>query len=72
MTLEDLKNVEGDFLTVAEVAKYLQAHPQCVREGLRAGLPWGYVIGERRFVIPKERFIKYHEGKSEMLSSQTA
>jgi len=61
MTLEDLKKIDREILTIAEVADYLGVFPQYIREGIRHGVPWGYVLGKCRFVIPKHAFIHCHE-----------
>lgn len=60
MKLEDLKNIDRETLTIAEVSEYLGVFPQYIREGIRNGVPWGYVLGKSRFVIPKHAFIKCH------------
>jgi hypothetical protein len=61
LTLDDIKAMDKEFLTPAEVAEYIGAFPQNVREGIRAGVPWGYVLGKSRFVIPRKAFVHYHE-----------
>ncbi len=61
VTLADIEALDKETLTVAEVAKYLGVFPQCLREGIRAGVPWGYVLGKASFVIPKQAFVSYHK-----------
>ena len=60
-TLEDIENIEGDFLTVTEVSEHLAVHPQYIRVAIRNGVPWGYVLGKCKFVIPKQAFVSFHK-----------
>jgi hypothetical protein len=60
LTLDDLEKTDGEFLDPMVVSEYLGCKPQPVRETIRNGIPWGYVIGKAKFVIPRRAFVNYH------------
>lgn len=60
MTLEQLEVMNGEFLPIPPVAEYLGKKEQSVRESIRNGVPWGYVMGNADFRIPKRAFVNYH------------
>lgn len=62
MTLSDIEALPHEFLSISTVAEYLGSKEQPVREAIRRGVPWGYVVGKARFVIPRLRFVAYHKG----------
>lgn len=61
MTLSDLENMDCEFLTVKTAADYLKSKEQHVRVSMRRGVPWGYVLGNADFRIPRRAFINYHK-----------
>ena len=63
MRLEDIESMGVEFLDVQTVADYLGMgnQPQPLREAIRKGVPWGYVIGKAKFVIPRRAFVSYHK-----------
>ena len=63
MTLSDIEQIDTEFLPISVVAEYLgMSHqPQPLRESIRKGVPWAYVIGRAKFVIPKQAFISWHK-----------
>lgn len=60
MTLEDLEALDEEFLPIPPVAEYLHKNQQAVRESIRNGVPWGYVMGNADFRIPRRAFVNYH------------
>lgn len=62
MTLNDLEALPCEFIPIKIVSQYLRSKPEAVREHIRKGVPWGYVLGKTAFKIPKLRFIAYHRG----------
>jgi len=60
MTLDDLEKMDCEFLPIAAVAEYLEKNMQPVRNSLRQGVPWGYVMGNADFRIPRRAFVSYH------------
>ena len=61
MTLEDIEKMDVEFLDITTIAEYLGKNPQPVRASLRSGVPWGYVMGNADFRIPRRAFISYHK-----------
>lgn len=61
MSLNDIEKMDCEFLSVFTVADYLGSKPQPVRELIRQGVPWAYVIGKAKFVIPRRAFVSYHK-----------
>jgi len=62
MTLEQLENMDCEFLDIPTVAEYLGKNPQPIRESIRkGGVPWGYVMGRADFRIPRRAFVNYHK-----------
>ena len=63
MTLEEIEKMDCEFLDVPTVANYLgmKHQPQIVRELIRRGVPWAYVVGKAKFVIPRRAFINCHK-----------
>ena len=60
MTLDELEAQDKEFLSIPDVAEYLGKQQQNVRESLRLGVPWGYVMGNADFRIPRRAFVNYH------------
>ena len=61
MTLSEIEAIDKEFLSPSEVAEYLHKKPQGVRVSMRKGVPWGYVMEEATFIIPKQAFVNYHK-----------
>jgi hypothetical protein len=61
MKLDDIEKLDTEFLDIPTVAAYLKKSQQSVRESIRAGVPWGYVMGAAAFRIPKRAFVNYHK-----------
>lgn len=59
--LGDIEKMDCEFLPIPVVAEYLQKNPQPVRESIRAGVPWGYVLGNADFRVPRLAFVNYHK-----------
>lgn len=70
MTLEQLDKLDTEFLSIADVADYLGKNPQPIRESIRNGVPWGYVLGTATFKIPKRAFVNYHKYGSPIADKQ--
>jgi len=64
MTLEQIEQMDAEFLDVVTVAEYLGKNPQPVRESIRKGVPWAYVLGNADFRIPRRAFVNYHKNGS--------
>lgn len=60
MTLEDLERMDCEFLPVLTVAEYLHSKEQHVRVSMRNGVPWGYVMGQADFRVPRRAFVNFH------------
>lgn len=60
MTLEDIEAMDAEFLDIPTVAEYLHKNMQPIRETIRAGVPWAYVMGNADFRIPRRAFVNYH------------
>ena len=60
-TLDEIEASNKEFLTVAEVSDYLGKNQQGVRVSIRQGVPWGYVMEDATFRIPKRAFVNYHK-----------
>ena len=67
MTLEDLRAIEREYLTPAQVGAVLGGDPQNIRV-LAATEPWrlGYPVSRSgsRTKIPRRAFIKFLEGET--------
>jgi hypothetical protein len=61
MKLEEIEKMDKEFLDINDVAKYLGKNPQPVRQSIRNGVPWAYVMGNADFRIPKRAFVNYHK-----------
>jgi hypothetical protein len=66
MTLSDIKNIERDFLTPAQIAPILGADPNWIRwqaheDPAKLGFP--VIVIRSRVKIPKEPFIKFMMGE---------
>ena len=63
MTLEELEKMDCEFLDIPTIASYLGGEHmlQPLRETIRKGVPWAYVVGKAKFVIPRRAFINYHK-----------
>lgn len=68
MTLDELEKMDCEFLPVPVVAEYLEKNPQPVRVSIRNGVPWGYVMGNADFKIPRRAFIHYHKFGSPVIA----
>lgn len=67
MTLDDLKRLDREFLTPAQVADVLGCDPQGIRVWARQrpeGLGFPVCIVGSRTKIPKRPFIQFMEGKA--------
>ena len=67
MTLDDLKRLDREFLTPAQVAEVLGCDPQGIRVWARQrpdGLGFPVCIVGSRTKIPKRPFIQFMEGKA--------
>lgn len=60
MTLDQIEKLKVEFLDIETVAAYLGKNPQPVRQSIRAGVPWAYVMGNADFKIPRRSFVFYH------------
>ena len=60
MKLEDIESIDAEFLDISTVAEYLSKGPQNVRESIRQGVPWAYMMGRADFRIPRRAFVSYH------------
>jgi hypothetical protein len=69
MTLNDIEEMDTEFLDVQTVANYynMPSMPQCIRESIRNGVPWGYVLGKSKFIIPRRAFVNYHKNGSAVI-----
>jgi hypothetical protein len=62
MTLEDIENIPRETLKIREVAEYLQCNQQSIRSSIRCKqVPWGYIIGQSKYIIPKRAFVHWHK-----------
>lgn len=61
ITLDDIEQMDCEFLDIPTIAKYLGKSVQPVRQSIRNGVPWGYVMGNADFRIPKRAFVNYHK-----------
>jgi hypothetical protein len=61
MTLEEIEKLDCEFLDIPTVSDYLRKDKQQVRNSIRKGVPWGYVMGNADFRIPRRAFISYHK-----------
>ena len=62
MTLQDIINLDRDFLTPAEVASILNCTPQLIRVQARqspTSLGFHFCLIGNRMKIPRESFIKW-------------
>lgn len=67
MTLDDLKRLDREYLTPAQVAEVLGCDPQGIRVWARQrpeGLGFPVCIVGSRTKIPKRPFIQFMEGKA--------
>ena len=67
MTLDDLKRLDREYLTPAQVAEVLDCDPQGIRVWARQrpeGLGFPVCIVGSRTKIPKRPFIQFMEGKA--------
>ena len=67
MTLDDLKRLDREFLTPAQVAEVLGCDPQGIRVWARQrpeGLGFPVCLVGSRTKIPKRPFIRFMEGKA--------
>lgn len=72
MTLEDIEKMDTEFLDIPTVAEYLGKNPQPVRQSIRNGVPWGYVMGNADFRIPRQAFVNYHKYGAVVIVRETA
>jgi hypothetical protein len=61
MTLEEIENIDSEFLDIATVSEYLNIPPQYIMQSIRRGVPWGYALGNGNFRIPKRAFVNCHK-----------
>ena len=67
MSLDDLKRIDREFLTPAQVAEVLGCDPQAIRVWARKrpeGLGFPVCLVGSRTKIPKRPFIQFMEGKA--------
>ena len=67
MSLDDLKRLDREFLTPAQVAEILGCNPQGIRVWARQrpeGLGFPVCLVGSRIKIPKRPFIQFMEGKA--------
>lgn len=67
MSLDDLKRLDREFLTPAQVAEILGCNPQGIRVWARErpeGLGFPVCLVGSRIKIPKRPFIQFMEGKA--------
>ena len=70
MTLDEIRNLDTDFLTVAQVAGCLKQNPQTIRDQAELDCRWlGYPISKagKSYRIPREGFIAWATGQTPML-----
>ncbi len=68
MTLQEIKNMNSDFITPAIVGKVLQCEPQLIRVQARSNpelLGFPVVVVGRSTKIPRKAFIRFMEGEYE-------
>ena len=66
MTLEEIKAIDREWLTPAEVGAVIGADPQGIRTWARQkpeALGFSVIVLPHRVKIPKSGFIRYMEGK---------
>lgn len=64
MTLEEIKNLDRDFLTPAQAASVMGCDPNVIRVKARDGLPLPFPVmrSGNRTKIPRAAFIRFMEG----------
>lgn len=74
MTLAEIKAMDTDFLTVAEVAKFLHCEPQLIRDQAEREPKFlGFNISRfgHAFRIPRLAFISWMEGTVPVMAYRT-
>lgn len=61
MTLDDIEKMTCEFIDIPTAAEYFGKDKQQVRVSIRNGVPWGYVMGNADFRIPRRAFVNYHK-----------
>lgn len=67
MKLHDIEKIDSEWLTPAQVAKYIKCDPNTIRAAARTRpelLGFPITIMGSRIKIPKQAFIKYCMGES--------
>jgi len=74
MTLKDIEQMEEDFLTVAQVAKFLKCEPQLIRDQAEREPKYlGFNISRfgHAFRIPRMAFVAWVKGTVPVMAYRT-